>query len=246
MLKRFFQSQQGLDLVGSVVGWYALLAYHTSRWEQVHPERIAAVQSAGKPAILCFWHNRLLGMPIGWPAPRKRRRNLSVLVSRSRDGAMATAACLAAGYSVIRGSSAKAGKVDKAFVAAWREMMAHLSKGDVVGIAPDGPRGPRMRARPGAVQLAKRTGAPIICYAWSQQGRRTVEKSWDRHLVPKLFGRGVILWSEPIVIPRDADDEAARLLLETTLTALTDEADRRVGAEPIPAAALETALPEPA
>lgn len=247
MLKRFFKSPLGQRLLGELASSYVLLARYTSRWEYVHRERIAAIQASQAGAIICFWHNRMLGMPTGWPQAHRLRQRLAVLVSRSRDGDLSAATCASVGYSVIRGSSAKQGK-EKGVIAAWREMMSHIAKGGAVAISPDGPRGPRMRAQAGAVHLAKRTGAPIICYAWSQRGRRTLDRSWDRQLLPKVFGRGVVLWSEPMHVPRDADDaaiEAARVRLEDTLTALADEADRRVGAAPIPAAVLE-AEPEPA
>lgn len=246
MLKRFLNSPFARRLLGDWIAWYVLFARYSTRWEQLHRDRIEAIQASPAGAILCFWHNRMLGMPVGWPQAHRLRQQLAVLVSRSRDGDLSAAACLSVGYSVIRGSSAKAGK-EKGVMAAWREMLAHIGKGGVVAIAPDGPRGPRMRAQAGAIMLAKRTGAPIVCYAWSQRKRRTLDRSWDCQLLPKLFGRGVVLWSEPFYVARDADEaaiEAARQRLETTLTELADEADRRVGAAPIQAAAL-AAEPEP-
>ena len=49
------------------------------------------------------------------------------------------------------------------------------------------------------------------------------------------FTRGVILIGAPIWVPADADDiEAWRRRLEDELTALTDEADRRLGRPAIP------------
>ena len=46
------------------------------------------------------------------------------------------------------------------------------------------------------------------------------------------FSEGAILWSEPITVPREADEaelERLRLLLEERLNTLTAEADRRCG-----------------
>ena len=50
------------------------------------------------------------------------------------------------------------------------------------------------------------------------------------------FGRGAYVWGPPLYVPADADEAAqedARLTLEERLNALTAEADRMVGAEPI-------------
>jgi hypothetical protein len=55
------------------------------------------------------------------------------------------------------------------------------------------------------------------------------------------FSSGVFVWGAPIFVPRDADVaalERARLALEDSLNAVTDEADRLTGQTPI--------APEPA
>ncbi|ALA59922.1 hypothetical protein NITMOv2_3530 [Nitrospira moscoviensis] len=50
-------------------------------------------------------------------------------------------------------------------------------------------------------------------------------------MVPSPFSRGLFLYGEPIVVPRDAGEamlEAARLELETVLNRLTEEAEKAV------------------
>jgi lysophospholipid acyltransferase (LPLAT)-like uncharacterized protein len=163
------------------------------------------------------------------------------MISNSREGAIAAAATRTVGADVIRGSSAKAGQA-KGGLEAMRECLRHLSANGVVAMAPDGPRGPRMRAQMGPVQLAKHSGAPIIAFAWSTSRRRVFE-SWDRFVLPFPFGRGFYVWSRAIHVPRHAtgaEMEQARLELESELIRITNEADRRAGGlivEPAPAAA---------
>jgi hypothetical protein len=131
-------------------------------------------------------------------------------------------------------------------MAAVREILRTLKKGECIGITPDGPRGPRMRATDGIVTIARLSGVPVIPAAWSAR-RRWALNSWDRFLVPKLFTTGVFVWGAPIEIPRDADEaqlEALRLKVERELTAVTNEADRLAGApviEPAPVQAREAA-----
>jgi hypothetical protein len=62
--------------------------------------------------------------------------------------------------------------------------------------------------------------------------RRKVLGSWDRFIVALPFSRGVILIGAPIDAGAGEPD-AVRLALEERLNRLCEEADRRVGAEPI-------------
>jgi lysophospholipid acyltransferase (LPLAT)-like uncharacterized protein len=53
--------------------------------------------------------------------------------------------------------------------------------------------------------------------------------SWDRFLIPRPFSRGLFVYGEPILVPRDADEarlEAARLEVERSLNEVTERADR--------------------
>jgi hypothetical protein len=110
-------------------------------------------------------------------------------------------------------------------------MQRVLEKGDVVGITPDGPRGPRMRAKSGPIKLAQLTGTPILPIS-GNTSRRKIFKSWDRFCLPLPFAKGIILVGSPILPPPDPDEatlEGARLVLEESLNQLTAEADRYFG-----------------
>ena len=158
-----------------------------------------------------------------------------MLISNSREGDIITHAVQTVGADAIRGSAAKGSRL-KGGVEAVRAMARHIEDGGVICITPDGPRGPRMRAKLGAAHLAKIAGAPLIAMAWSTRNRH-VFKSWDSTMLPLPFGRGVLIWSDPIAPPGpDADEaeiEAVRAALEAELNRITMEADRRVGREPI-------------
>jgi lysophospholipid acyltransferase (LPLAT)-like uncharacterized protein len=170
-----------------------------------------------------------------------------MLISQHRDGELITRAVKPFGIDTIRGSTTKPGKAkDKGGLAALREILRTLKNGECIGITPDGPRGPRMRASDGIVTIARLSGTAIIPATWSAR-RRWALNSWDRFLVPSLFTTGVIVWGQPIEIPRGADDatlDALRLKVEADMIALANEADRLVGAtavEPAPAIPREAA-----
>ncbi len=222
---------------------YIRLVHATGRWQVVGGELPRAFWDEGRPFILAFWHGRILMMPYCW----RRRQPIRMLISQHRDGQIIARTVSHFGIETIVGSSSKGG------TAALRAMLQSLKGGTCVGITPDGPRGPRMRASEGIVQVAKLSGRPIIPCSFSTR-RRKILGSWDRFSVALPFSRGVFVWGTPIAVAADAkasDLAKAREAVEAGLNAITDEADRRMGHAPIapaPAsgpdqAAADTALP---
>ena len=133
------------------------------------------------------------------------------------------------GIGVVRGSSSRQP------ARALREAARLCRRGSLLCITPDGPRGPRMRAAPGAVMTAELAHAVILPVAYGTT-RRRILKSWDRFLLPLPFGRGVFIAGEAIEAPGRLDEagrEALRLRLEAALNAVTAEADRLTGHDPI-------------
>ena len=100
-----------------------------------------------------------------------------------------------------------------------------------VGITPDGPRGPRMRAQMGVISLAQISGVPIFPDTYSVS-RCKIINSWDRFIIALPFNRGIYLWDEPIFVPKNANAEVLetkRKLLENRLNILCEKADKMVG-----------------
>lgn len=121
-------------------------------------------------------------------------------------------------------------------------MIRTLRRGEFIGLTPDGPRGPRMRAGLGVIRTAQQTGVPIVPVSFAAS-RRRVLGSWDRFVVALPFGRGVIGIGDFIDIPRDADAETLEKLrrrLEGDLNSLTCELDARFGFDAIDAPPLTT------
>lgn len=243
MIKSILKSDGFRIFVSWLVTQYVRLAWATGRWRATGEKAHLAKWDSGEPFILAMWHGRILMMAKDW----RRGVPFHMLASQHRDGQLIARAVAPFGISYIYGSTAKPGQgKDKGGMAAVREILRTLKKGECIGITPDGPRGPRMRATDGIVTIARLSGVPVIPAAWSAR-RRWALNSWDRFLVPKLFTTGVFVWGAPIEIPRDADEaqlEALRLKVESELTAVTNEADRLAGApviEPAPVQAREAA-----
>ncbi len=88
--------------------------------------------------------------------------------------------------------------------------------------------------------LAKFAQAPIVCLAWSTRWRKVFD-SWDQFILPFPFGRGALIWSDPIAPPSpnadSAEMERVRLQVETEMNRIAAEADRIAGVaviEPAP------------
>ncbi len=120
-------------------------------------------------------------------------------------------------------------------------MARHIDGGGVIAMTPDGPRGPRMRVKRGPIQLAKIAGAPMMAVTWATTNRIVFNKSWDQFVLPLPFGKGALVWGDPIAPPpmdaSDAEIEAVRLALEAEMNRIAAEADRIAGVTPIEPAA---------
>jgi lysophospholipid acyltransferase (LPLAT)-like uncharacterized protein len=90
-------------------------------------------------------------------------------------------------------------------------------------ITPDGPVGPARDAAEGVVQLAARSGAPVLPMAARVRFARRL-KSWDRMILPLPFGRGVVVCLAPIMVER-SEAGAALGPLSAAMTAAADRAE---------------------
>ncbi len=211
-----------------VLAQYIWIAWRTGRWEIRNAGQAERLWRDGKPFIISFWHGRMLILPAMWPTTSK----IQMLISMHRDGELIARAIGYFGHGTVRGSAAKPGSnKDRGGAAALRGMLKTLKANGYVGITPDGPRGPRMRATDGIVTVARVSGVPILPCSFSAKSR-IVFNTWDRFVLPLPFSRGVIVWGEPIFVARDAEGaalEAARATVEAGLTAVTHQADAIMG-----------------
>lgn len=232
-VRRFFKELRKKilksDVVRDLACWLAAnlirLVYGTSNVHVEGRHIPEAFWNRKQPFIMAFWHGRIFLMPYIWP----KEHSFHMLASQHRDGQMISQTVAHLGISSIAGSSTRGAGP------AVRAILKKIKEGGTVGITPDGPRGPRMRSTDGVINIARLSGAPIVPVTYSAGPGRFMS-TWDRFLVPRPFGKALFIWSEPIVVPRDADEtQVAELnrLLEDRLNNLTREADKRMGHVPI-------------
>ncbi len=229
----------GNSAVRRVLCWlgaqYIRLVRWTGSWSVVRGNIPEGLWNEGRPFVACFWHGRLLMMSYCW----RRDIPVTILISQHRDGRLIGDTVSHFGAKSVAGSTTRGGG------AALRGLLRILKAGECVGIIPDGPHGPRMRASGGVVSVARLAGVPIVPLTYSSRRRRLLP-TWDRFLLPLPFGRRVAVWGEPIEVPRDADAEtveAVRRRVEDSLNAITEEADRLCGHGPVEPAPLTEGAP---
>jgi lysophospholipid acyltransferase (LPLAT)-like uncharacterized protein len=219
MLKKFLKSETGQALIARLAAGYIAFVYRTTRWTVLNGHVPDDLARAGKPLIACFWHQRLMMMAPIW----RRRRPYNMLISAHRDGVLISRTVKHFGINTITGSTSKGA------AEALRAMVGYLKKGELVGVTPDGPRGPARKAAQGVAAAAFLAQAPAVTQSYSIS-RAKFLNSWDRLMVPLPFGKGVVIWGDPIPPPatRDAMDEFTALL-EKRLDEDCAAADRFVG-----------------
>lgn len=150
----------------------------TTRWSVDDPDELIAQVRAGRPAVFVCRHGQL--WPVLWAV---RGTATQVLVSRSADGELLARLLAGWGFGVCRGSSSRAG------FSGARAALRALREGSPVGLAVDGPRGPRGEVQEGGLRLARRAGVPLIPLAVRGGGRWVLRRSWDHFEIPRPFGR---------------------------------------------------------
>lgn len=212
------------------IALYMRLIEATSSKTFIGQNHADALLKSDKGFIIAFWHSRLL---MGASLRGETQKPVKMLISAHRDGEIIARAVKGFGIDLIRGSAAdpKKPEKNKSGAPAVAEMIAALNAGAIVGMTPDGPRGPAEIAKMGAIKLAARTGAPILPGAYSaSRGRRL--KTWDRFLLAAPFSRLAFAARPPIHVEQDADAagfEAARRRLETELKEAARIADEAAG-----------------
>lgn len=112
-----------------------------------------------------------------------RNRNISVLISISKDGEIMNNTAKWLGYIPVRGSSSK--KAVSGLIAAIKK----VKQGYKMAFAVDGPRGPIYKVKDGICAIAKKTETKIIPVRAVSNNQYIFQKSWNKAKFPKPFSR---------------------------------------------------------
>jgi lysophospholipid acyltransferase (LPLAT)-like uncharacterized protein len=185
-------------------------------------EREADVLERWGGAIYPTWHQRM-----SYLSHYLAARNVTVMISQSRDGEYAARTARLLGFGSVRGSTTRGG------TEALRAMIRRIKRGENGGMLADGPQGPARVAKIGSILMARSAGVPLLPLTWGGD-RCWLFDSWDQYLVPKPFARVVVYIAEPVWVPRSArgdELEGYRRLLEERLNDGTRWCDKQFGPE---------------
>ena len=202
-----------LSLLGR---WIFQLLFFLNKVSVTGEDNLLKLIKSGKPIMLCVWHGRLL-FP-SWYI--RHHTTLHIISSRHADSEILAHILRKWGYGLIRGSTNKGG------ISVIREMTKIFSKGGMIAVTNDGPKGPPRIAKSGSIGLAIKNNVKIITVTGSATKYWQV-KSWDRFMLPKPFGKIQIVVSAPMDITEQlsTSDEEARFLSEF-INYYQDKADR--------------------
>ncbi len=181
-------------VIGNLILKHSLdLLCKSLRIEIVNKAVIENLENQNQNYVLAFWHGTML-----LPWYLHRNKNFSALTSLSKDGDLLAKQLKHWNYHVIRGSSHKGGDVALG-------IMVDCAKNNYsVAITPDGPTGPPLKFKAGAVITAKKSGIPLVLAGVGFSNKKQL-KSWDSFQVPLPFSKAKIIYSEPLKIDTNLD-----------------------------------------
>ncbi len=212
--KRIAAAPSVQKAIGLLAAAYLKLVWKTSRFVYDPPDIYERIDPK-MPIIMTMWH----GQHFMTPFLKRHYHTVKVMISRHRDGEINAIAAEALGVGTIRGSGSHSGDFHrKGGVAAFKAALDALEKGTNVAMTADVPKVSRV-AGLGIIKLARESGRPIYGAAMATS-RRIELDNWDRSAISLPFSRGVIVVTEEIRVPPDADDETMERLRQRVEEAL--------------------------
>jgi lysophospholipid acyltransferase (LPLAT)-like uncharacterized protein len=172
--------------------WLTHLVMCTCRVKWYGNDVIAPMRQSKQPWIWSCWHDNV-GIAV-WSV---RGENVHMLATDSKNSEYMARVIRAFGHSKVSGSSSRG------TTKATRGMLRALLRKHNVSITPDGPRGPRYKAQPGALWVSVMADSPVVPYHF-EASRQWVVNSWDKHKIPKPFSTVHICVGEPWWVSRTA------------------------------------------
>lgn len=207
----------------SVFGWlsrwvapHMIRALRSSSHLEVQGEvNLTRLTGADQNFILAFWHGQMIPLVFYFEGA-----GYYTFISPHRDGEYIARALKGLGHHALRTS------LRDRRIRALGEALKLARRGETLVVTPDGPIGPRFRAKPGIVRLSEKTKLPILPVA-GLAGRARFLSSWDRFCLPLPLGEVRIRFGAPLRYwQRDSTLEAKTEALQERLNRLTREVAR--------------------
>lgn len=207
--------QWTLAVILAGITWFIFL---TSKHRFTNTESLK--QYRKKPVVFAFFHGRCFMLS---PVIKSAKVPGYCVSSRHKDGRMMARLQRLFGLRAIYGSTSDGA------VAVLREGVRVMREQNTSMCVPvDGPSGPAMAVKDGALFFARMTGAPIVPCCFSCSKPIYLDR-WDKFMIPRLFGTISCRVGEPIYIDsklRGEDFEKARIHIEEIMVKQLREMDQ--------------------
>jgi lysophospholipid acyltransferase (LPLAT)-like uncharacterized protein len=168
------------------IGWIGaklILGFCSTYRENVFgKELFDEMSKMSRKILVSCWHRGIIFYGYFF-----RGLNAGTIGSLSKDAEIPAAIVEYLGVKVFKGSSTRGGH------AALDAIIDYVNSGNYGGFNPDGPVGPQYISKPGMIQIAARTGAPIIPFAWDAEPSWEFN-TWDKMILPKPFSRLCVIF----------------------------------------------------
>ena len=175
-------------LISMLLRVYLNLILITCKFKIHGEEHLNNALQSGSPIMLPCWHNRLVFLLCFF---KTWRHKLWVLSSQHRDSEILASILKSWNFNLVRGSSSHG------WFGAIKEITSLLNDSNaILAVTIDGPKGPPLEAKPGALKIALKKQTSVIgmtalssCF-WSLN-------TWDKLKLPKPFSVIHIAFDKP-------------------------------------------------
>ena len=209
-MKRIFKHQYFQVFLGWVISFYIKICFQTSIWLTKNSEIVEKLLKKNKSFVVCFWHNRLLMAVFCWKWPHE----FKMLISGHSDGKIISNAISNFGIQTISGSARKNN------VSSLKEILKQINDNSIIGITPDGPKGPKEEVKIGLISLLKKTNVPVLPLSYSAKFKFKL-KTWDQFIFVIPFNKFVAVWGNPLQFDKNKTLAENKLILEKEMKRVT-------------------------
>lgn len=199
-----------IKLKGFLFSWILRLQKLTWRVCFQDREYLDRLYHSGNKFLLCFWHGKYV--PI---FPLLEGYKAYVLSNLSQRGAVIAEICRNFGYSIAQIPDGHRGGT-------LRIMEELLSSARAVGVAVDGPLGPRHRVKTNVIRMASALTYNLLPVSVGSRRKLVLNKRWDRMELPLPFTKVCLAFGEPIKVPLSLPDRQIRELAGHLAGAIAD------------------------
>jgi lysophospholipid acyltransferase (LPLAT)-like uncharacterized protein len=146
--------------------------------------KVHGIEDLHENAIFAFWHNSTFVIFHANPV-----KKMAILVADGPRGEIFTEAVKDYGNKIIR---VPFGNEPRQAALSAKKTLDAIDDGYNVGIAVDGPNGPRYDVKPGIFFLSERSGKKIVPVGIAVSKKIVIPFRWDGYYIPWPFSKAVL------------------------------------------------------